>query len=385
MIQFEFATAGRIIFGGGALADVGDIAANFGQRALVVTGGNSTRASALLDYLSLAGVSHATFAVVGEPTTGTARNGVQKAIRERCDMVVGIGGGSVLDTGKAIAALLTNGGDPLDYLEVIGAGQPLTRPPAPYIAIPTTAGTGAEVTRNAVLLSPEHRVKVSLRSPLMLPAVAIVDPDLTVSLPPHLTAATGLDALTQVMEPYVTHLSTPLTDTLCLDGMHRAARSLRQAVADGSNIRAREDMSLVSLYGGLALANAKLGAVHGFAGPFGGMFDAPHGAVCAALLPHVMAANIAALRARKPNSEALLRYDEIGQILTGNPDAAALDGVAWVSQLVKDLQIPGLGAHGLAEEHFPALIEKAGRASSMKGNPIQLTPDELHHILEQAL
>ncbi len=385
MIQFEFATATRIIFGHGTLMDLGPIAAEMGQRALIVVGSTTLRAAALFDILTRQGISYTIFTVIGEPTTDVARQGTQQAEKERCDMVIGLGGGSVLDTGKAIAALLTNGGDPLDYLEVIGRGQPITQPAAPYIAIPTTAGTGAEVTRNAVLGSPEHKVKVSLRSPLMLPRLALVDPELTHSMPQPVTASTGLDALTQVMEPYVSHQATPLTDALCIDGMHRAARSLRRAYENGEDAHAREDMALTSLYGGLALANAKLGAVHGFAGPFGGMFDAPHGAICAALLPHVMAINVQALQERQPDNEALYRYDEIAQILTGSPDATIKDGFNWVEALCKDLQVPPLGAYGLTEDEFPTLIKKASKASSMKGNPIELTTGEMREILERAL
>jgi alcohol dehydrogenase class IV len=383
-MRFEFATATRIVFGSGSLLEVGDIAAGLGRRALVVIGSNSLRAAALFGYLSQAGVSYTTFNVVGEPTTHIAHEGSLLAQRESCDMVIGLGGGSVIDAGKAIAALVRNPGDPLDYLEVIGRGQALSQPPVPYIAIPTTAGTGAEVTRNAVLGSPEHRVKVSLRSPLMLPRVALIDPELTHSMPPHVTASTGLDALTQVLEPYVSYLATPITDAFCLDGLHRVARSLRKAYTNGDDIYAREDMALVSLYGGLALANAKLGAVHGFAGPFGGMFDAPHGAVCAALLPHVMAANVRVLQQRQPKSEALIRYDEIAQILTGSVDAFAEDGVEWVTELTTYLQIPSLGAFGLTVDDFPELITKAAKSSSMKGNPIQLQPAELEGILTNA-
>lgn len=384
-MYFEFATAARIIFGSGSLSEVGNIAAEMGQRALVVLGGTALRATALLDYLKNSGISYVTFNVLGEPTTEIARNGTQLARRERCDLVIGFGGGSVIDTGKAIAALLSNGGDPLDYLEVIGWGQPITQPSVPYIAIPTTAGTGAEVTRNAVLGSPEHRVKVSLRSPHMLPRVALVDPDLSHSMPPPITASTGLDALTQVLEPYVSPLATPITDAFCLDGLHRAARSLLRVYRNGADSCGREDMALVSLYGGLALANAKLGAVHGIAGPFGGMFDAPHGAVCAALLPQVMVINIRALRERQPDSEALERYIEVAQILTGNQDASAVAGAAWIEQLCSQLEIVPLGAYGLTEADFPELIEKADRASSMKGNPIRLLPAELEEILARAL
>ncbi len=384
-MRFEFATATRIIFGPGTLREVGPIAAQMGSRALVVTGRTRARATPLLDALTAQGIDIVTFSVAGEPTTEVARLGTQRAREADCDMIIGFGGGSVLDTAKAISALLTNGGVPLDYLEVIGRGQPLTRPSAPCIAIPTTAGTGAEVTRNAVLASPEHRVKVSLRSPLMLPRLALVDPELTYTLPPEITASTGLDALTQVMEPYVSKRANPLTDALCREGMRRAARSLRRAYGQGDDAAAREDMALTSLFGGLALANAKLGAVHGFAGPMGGMFPAPHGAICGRLLPHVMAVNVRALQERLPGSEALRRYDEIARILTGSASATAADGVAWVQELCDALQVPPLASYGITPEDFPILIEKASIASSMQGNPIKLTPDEMREILTRAL
>jgi alcohol dehydrogenase class IV len=300
-------------------------------------------------------------------------------------MVVGFGGGSALDTGKAIAALLTNGGRPLDYLEVIGRGLPLSLPSAPYFAIPTTAGTGTEVTKNAVLGSPEHCVKVSLRSASMLPRLALVDPELTHSLPPDITAYTGLDALTQVLEPFVSCRANPMMDSICLDGMRRAARSLRKVCVDGEDAAAREDMSLASLFGGLALANAGLGAVHGFAGPFGGMFPAPHGAVCACLLPHVMASNIDALRQRDPGGQISKRYEEVGRILTGNPDAGADDGVAWVREVCTELNVPALSAYGFGDRDIPDMIDKASVASSMKGNPIKLTSGEMQEILQRAM
>jgi len=383
--RFEFATATRIIFGAGTLREVGPLAAEMGNQALVVTGRTIERATPLLDLLAAQGIATVTFSVVSEPTTEVARLGTQRARESDCDLVIGFGGGSVLDSGKAIAALLTNSGAPLDYLEVIGRGQPLRQPSAPYIAIPTTAGTGAEVTRNAVLASPEHQVKVSLRSPLMLPRLALVDPELTHSLPPEVTASTGLDALTQVMEPYVSNRANPLTDALCREGMRRAARSLRRAYQQGDDAAAREDMALTSLFGGLALANAKLGAVHGFAGPIGGMFPAPHGAVCACLLPHAMAVNVRAVQERSPGSEALQRYDEIARILTGNDKATADDGVAWVQELCQALQVPSLASYGMTPADLAVVIEKASVSSSMQGNPIQLTPDEMREILTQAL
>ena len=204
-----------------------------GRRALVVTGRDAKRAEPLLANLKSAGVAAVTFAVAGEPELATVEQGTKLAKAERCEMVIGFGGGSVIDTAKAVAALLTNEGELLDYVEIIGRGKPLTKPSAPFIAIPTTAGTGAEVTRNAVLASPEHKLKVSLRSPLMLAQVAVVDPELTYDLPPALTASTGLDALTQLIEPFVCNRSNPMTDGLCVEGLRRAARSLRIAFSKG--------------------------------------------------------------------------------------------------------------------------------------------------------
>jgi alcohol dehydrogenase class IV len=384
-MRFEFATATRIIFGAGTLRDIGPLAKKFGRRVLVVTGRNPRRAEPLLAKLRECDLTVVTFSVSAEPELETIRAGTALAKREQSELVVGFGGGSAIDAAKAIAAMLANEGELFDYLEVIGQGKALTRPSAPFIAIPTTAGTGAEVTRNAVLASPEHRVKVSLRSTLMLPRIALVDPELAYDLPPEITAYTGLDALTQLIEPYVCARANPMTDALCVEGLRRAARSLRRAFANGRDVSAREDMAVASLFGGLALANAGLGAVHGFAGPIGGMFPAPHGALCAALLPHVMETNLRALRQREPASEVLRRYDEVACLLTGNPPAKADDGVEWVRALVTELRIPPLGRYGLGREHTAELVEKSAKASSMKANPIVLTPAELAATLEAAL
>lgn len=385
MMRFEFATATRIIFGAGTLREAGSLAATMGRRALVVGGSTPERLMPLLDLLQEHGVALTAFSLSGEPTTSMVLQGVQQAREDGCDMVIGLGGGSVLDAGKAIAALLTNSGELLDYLEVIGRGLPLTSPSAPYIAIPTTAGTGAEVTRNAVLASPEHRVKVSLRSPLMLPRVALIDPELTWDMSPMLTASTGLDALTQCLEPYVSRSANPLTDAICREGMQRAARALRRVFHDGSDAAAREDMAIASLCGGLALANARLGAVHGFAGPLGGMFSAPHGVICARLLPLVMVANVQALQERAPDAPALSRYDDVAQLLTGKPGARAADGVAWVQELCAELAVPPLASFGVTEGDIPAVVASAQQASSMQGNPIALTPEELAQIVQQTL
>jgi alcohol dehydrogenase class IV len=383
-VSFAFATATEVVFGRGAIEGLAGRVASLGRRAFVVTGSDPSR-TGILERLQEADVGATPFQITAEPTTQVAGEGVARAREADCDVVVAAGGGSVLDGAKAIAALLTNGGEPLDYLEVIGAGRKIEAPPAPFVAVPTTAGTGSEVTRNAVLASPEHEVKVSLRSLAMLPRLALVDPALTLTVPPGVTASTGLDALTQVLEPFVSRKAHPLTDVLCRDGLSRAARSLRRAYEDGGDLDAREDMALTSLYGGMALANAGLGAVHGFAGPLGGMLGAPHGALCARLLPGVIRANVRALRERSVDSPVLGRYAEVARLLTGRPDAAPEDGAEWVAELCQALAVPGLSSHGLRADALETAVAKSRKASSMRGNPIDLTDDELHQILEAAL
>lgn len=384
-MRFDFATANRIIFGSGSVKQAAPIAAEKGSKAFVVTWSSIDRAEPFLNTLHEAGLGVEVFSVPKEPTIELAQMGVEQVKSTGCDVVIGYGGGSSIDAAKAIAALATNPGEPLDYLEVIGKGQPLVEPPLPFIAIPTTAGTGAEVTRNAVLKSEEKQVKVSLRHPLMLADVAIVDPELTLTVPPEVTAVTGMDALTQVLEPYVSRFANPMTDVFCKDGMTRAARSLRRVYTNGDDLAAREDMAMVSLFGGLALANAKLGAVHGFAGPLGGMYPAAHGAVCAALLPHSLVVNLRVLKEREPDHPSISRFDEIGRILTGKPNATAQDAVEWIRETADLLKIPGLSAYGVQREHFAAITEQSAKSSSMKGNPITLTAEEMEDILEMAM
>jgi alcohol dehydrogenase class IV len=384
-VRFDFATSTRILFGPGVVREVMPAAKQMGRRALLLMGRSPERAGFLIEELKTGGIGCVCWATRGEPSVSLVRQGVELARREQCDLVIAFGGGSAIDAGKAVAALLTNGGELTDYLEVIGKGQPLQNPSVPFVAVPTTAGTGSEVTRNAVLASAEHRVKVSLRSPLMLARLAVVDPELTLELPPALTASTGLDALTQLIEPYVSSRANPLTDGFCLEGLRRVSRALRRAYQCGSDRAAREFMSLASLLGGLALANAGLGVVHGFAAPVGGMFDAPHGAICAALLPHGMAVNIRASRARAPEGETLRRYETVARLLTGKPDALAEEGVEWVSQLCHELQIPPLSSYGIQQGDVPTLVEKASQASSTKGNPITLNMDELGEVLTRAM
>lgn len=386
--SFEFATVPRIVVGLGTSADVPEMAAGLGTRVLVCTGGNPERHQALLDALSL---PFTVVPVSAEPTVNTARSAVAVAREFAADVVLAIGGGSVLDLGKATAALLANGGDPLDYLEVIGDGRPLTKPAFPTIAVPTTSGTGSEVTANAVLASPQHSVKASLRDKSMLPAIAVVDAELTVGCPPAVTAASGLDALTQCLEPYVSPLATPLTDGLALQGLRRAASGLRRAYADGEDRAAREDLAVCSLVSGMALANAKLGAVHGFAGVLGGMSPAQHGAICAALLAPVIEANVAALQRLDTDAaqDALERYRGAAVALTGRADAWVADGVDWIRETVRELAIPGLAGLGIdvdaaADVVAADVVAAAKASSSMRGNPVTLSDAELHGVLDAA-
>jgi alcohol dehydrogenase class IV len=383
--MFQFATATQIVFGAGALNQLGALAKGFGPRAYLVLGGSGRLRERVEELLRAAGVSVQVGHINGEPSVQDALALVQAARAAGSTWVLGVGGGSVIDAAKALAALLANPGDPLDFLEVVGHGRALTAPSLPFIAVPTTAGTGAEVTKNAVLAATEQRVKVSLRSDSMLPRVALVDPELTLGMPPALTASTGLDALTQCLEPFVSCKSNPITDALSRQGLERARGALRRAYHDGTDRAARSDMALVSLFGGLSLANAKLGAVHGFAGPIGGRFPAPHGAVCARLLPLVVERNILALRARAPAHPSLERYADVAKILTGSASADALDAVRWLHELVDELAVPRLGEYGLTSADAPELVARAQASSSMQGNPLPLTPEELTRTLEAAL
>ena len=382
MPDFEFATAGRIIVGSGRAAELPGIVAGLGNRVLVCTGASPSRHDRLLAGLPRPA---AVFPVAGEPTVELARAGVAAAREHGADVVAAIGGGSVIDTAKAIAMLLGNGGDPLDYLEVVGSGRPVTRPAAPCVAVPTTAGTGAEVTANAVLASPGHGIKASLRSPLMIPRVAVIDPGLTASCPPPVTAASGLDALTQCLEPFVSVRANPLTDGLAREGLRRGAAGLRAAYADGSDLAARADMAICSLLGGIALANAKLGAVHGLAGVIGGAAHVPHGMACAALLAPVTEANVRALRSAPSGHPALDRYAEAARLITANPSAAIADGLAWIRETITLLGVPRLAAFGIGPQDADDLAAKGARSSSMQGNPVPLDPGALRAILLQAI
>jgi alcohol dehydrogenase class IV len=383
-MQFEFATTPRIQFGGGTVRQLGRAAISLGKRPLFVSNLPEVRSAPIIDDLKKIGLKSVPFVINSEPTVDLLVDGVELVRQQACDLIIGVGGGSAIDTGKAIAALATNQGDIYDYIEVIGKGLPIINTPLPMIAVPTTAGTGAEVTRNAVVGVPDHRVKVSLRSPLLLPKLAIVDPELTYGLPLKVTASTGVDALTQLIEPYVSLKANPLTDAICREGLLYIARSIKKAYKNDDHV-AREEMSLGSLFGGLALANSGLGTVHGFASVLGGMFSIPHGMICARLLPLVMKANIHALETRMPESPALTRYKEVAQLLTGSSTMNIMAGTIWVQELCTQMGVSHFADFGITSQDFQVIIEKTTVASSTKANPIQLTDEELWSILEEAL
>jgi len=383
-MSIDFSTANRIIFGAGRISSLGEIIGHYGKRVLIVKGEKFPDPKTIFAICENANVRWDCFDVVNEPNVETINRSVDLGREKKSDFVIGFGGGSVIDTGKATSALLNNQGSLLDYLEVVGKGKPLKKPSKPYIAIPTTAGTGSEVTRNAVISVPEKKVKVSMRNAYLLPEVAIIDPELTYGVPKTITAVTGMDAFTQVIEPYVSRYSNVLVDMFCKDAIPRGASYLLRAWENGNDHEARENISWVSLMGGLALANAKLGAVHGFAGPIGGMFHAPHGAVCAALLPSVMLVNAEALSNRGNDFEKISRFQNIARWVTGVENATIEEGVEWVASLCKNMKIPRLSELGIKKAHFSIIIEKSKNSSSMKGNPIQLTEQEMVKILELA-
>ena len=377
-MQFQFSTAGQILFGEGRVRELPALARSQGQRPFVITGANPARHGEYLTSLEAT-----IYPLSKEPTVPVLKEATAQAREAGTDCIIGLGGGSCVDLAKAVAALLANDGDLFDYLEVIGRGQPLENAALPIIAVPTTSGTGAEVTQNAVIGAPEHGVKVSMRHPSMLPTHALIDPELTHGVPPEVTANSGLDALVQLIEVFLTRKASPLTDALVCQALPKGARALPTAVAEGHDPEARRDISLASLFSGLGLANAGLGAVHGFAGPLGGLIEIPHGAACAILLAPCMKHN--AETAKKLGDQNLLaRFAELAQMLTGEPGGAS-EVVDWAIEISAEVGIGKLSDHGFVESHIPELVPKAQNASSMKGNPVELGANVLEQILREAL
>lgn len=385
MVQFQLAIPGDIRFGAGRVSELPGALADLGaSRVLIVTGRTTTRADGIRSALQQAGISSVVLGVATEPSIERVRAAVDVILETRCDAVVGFGGGSALDVAKAVAVLATSGTDPMDHLEVIGAGRPIERPGLPCIAVPTTAGTGSEVTRNSVLSG--AGVKASLRSPLLLPKVALVDPDLLVGVPKATIAASGMDALSQLIEPLLSQRANPFTDALARDGIQRSARSLRRAYQDGmEDAGVREDLAMASLFSGICLANSGLGAVHGLAAAVGARLSAPHGAVCAAVLAAAIEVNLHALGERAHDHPAVQRLAEVATLLTGRPDARAEDAIGWLQELTATLSIPGLATYGLDQDHIAEVVTAAQRASSMRGNPIELDDSEVTEIVTRSL
>jgi alcohol dehydrogenase class IV len=385
VVRLDLAVPGDIRFGAGRVSEVPGALADLGAgRVLVVTGRTTSRADAIRSALNEANISSVVFGVTSEPSIERVRAAVDLLLETGCDAVLGFGGGSPLDVAKAVAVLATSGTDPLEHLEVIGAGRPIERPGLPCVAVPTTAGTGSEVTRNSVLSG--SGVKASLRSPLLLPKVALVDPDLLVGVPKPTIAASGMDALSQLIEPLLSQRANPFTDALAREGIRRSARSLRRAYDEGmEDPGVREDLGMASLFSGICLANSGLGAVHGLAAAAGARLSAPHGAVCAAVLAAAIDVNLRALRDRAPDHQAVQRITEVATLFTGRPDATAEDAIFWLQELTAVLSIPGLASYGLAEAEIDAVVAAAQKASSMRGNPIDLGDQEVSEIVTRSL
>lgn len=384
MKKFEFSTAQKIIFGNGSINQINKIAGSFGKSCLLISSKSAPYAK-IEETLKASDIDYEILFVKGEPTLNGLQNNLDHLRSLKLDLIVGVGGGSVLDFAKAISALHTNRGNLLDYLEVVGKNQPLSNTPVPLIAIPTTAGTGTEVTRNAVIKIEDKGVKVSLRSEKMIPRIAIVDPELTLSLPPDVTASTGMDALVQLIEPYVSSRSNPMIDMVCKEGIGLIAKSLLTVYSQPGDLPSRENMAFSSLLGGMALANAGLGVIHGFAAVLGGKYPIPHGQCCARILPAAYKVNYLALKGCDPQSEKIARFLEISRIVTNNADALIDEGIAWFQELCKKLNIPRLGQFQISNKDAKEIIENVKNASSTKGNPIQLSGDELLQILEESL
>ncbi|MBD3374030.1 iron-containing alcohol dehydrogenase [candidate division KSB1 bacterium] len=381
--SFQFATAQKIIFGRKRRLTIPHVTADWGSNVFILTVEHTDRLRWLFDLCKDNNLTYDVFSVTEEPTVEMVEKAMAKASRMQPDWICAVGGGSVMDTGKALATMLVQEGDLTDYLEVIGKGKPLKPDTLPLLAVPTTAGTGSEVTKNAVLKSQEYNVKVSMRSDVMLPKVALVDPELTTTLPPEVTATTGLDAITQLLEAYVSRFANPLTDAICLEGLRYGIPAIKIAYENGQDIEAREKLSVAALFSGLALANAKLGAVHGFAGPLGGMVPAPHGAICARLLPLVVDANYRALVDRG-NDKQLKRFEAVARIINPHGEPNISLAVEKLHDLVAELNIPGLESYGFTRDRIDELVDKASQSSSMKGNPIELERQELESILDRA-
>ena len=375
---FRFSTATQIRFGRGEARQAVPDLAQLGRHVLLVHGATAQRAVWLKDALTAAGCDVSCFAVPREPDIALITAGIAAGRETGAQAVIALGGGAVIDLGKAVAALIPAKRPMQDHLEVVGQGLPLEADPLLFAAIPTTAGTGAEVTRNAVISVPDARRKVSLRDARMLARMAIIDPSLTDGCPRAVTLASGLDAVTQVIEPYISSRANPMTDALCLSAIESGLRALATLMAH-EDADARDAMAWTSLCGGLALANAGLGVVHGLAGPLGGLSGAAHGVICGALLPHGLAANADHATGESARRIAQVR-DCLARALSTRPEHALTDLDAWS----RDAGLPGLDAQGVTDAHRKDAAAMAASSSSMKANLVTLDEAVLRDIMDRA-
>ncbi len=379
--MFQFMTATRIVFGEDALAQSISSINQFGYSVLLVTGKEWRRAQHVVDYLTSQNMRYQHVAIHGEPNITMVEQTAIEGRKFKPDMVIAMGGGSVIDMGKALAAIIPNQGDVYDYVEVVGRNVPLKAKPIHFVAIPTAASTGSEVTRNAVLRSGQDRVKVSLRSSDMHSDLAIIDPTLTYGMDLATSARGAMDAFTHLMEAYVCGDPNPLTDMVCEEGLRRLRDSVLKACLFDEP-RARADLSFAAMLGGMASSNAKLGAAHGLAAALGGKLDAPHSIIKARLAPHVMDENLAAA-VRENRDDVIERYKKISQILTRDPLATPQQSIEWITEMIIQLKIPLLSQFGVCGTEFETVAKDALKSHSIKGNPLPLTEERLISILEK--
>lgn len=394
-VPFSISRLPRICYGSGRINDVPSLAAAYGRTALLVTGKQSFCSTPywqpFTQLLETNGLRWLHFTVSGEPSPTLVDQAVTQFRSEAIDVVIAIGGGSVLDAAKAIAGLLLHGNSVMDYLEGVGRNIPYRGPSVPFIAVPTTAGTGSEATKNSVLsIQGRDGFKKSFRDECLVPEYAVIDPDLLASCPRELVAADGMDAFTQLLESYVSLKSNPFTDALAWSGM-TAVKEGFFAAWEGSEPSAsqgRGAMAYAALLSGITLAQVGLGSVHGLASPLGAYFPIPHGVVCGTLVAAATEMNIMAMQAREPGNPALAKYAEVGRLLTGRTgidDATARSLLtALLAEWSAQLQLPHLNSYGITEVDFPLIVANS-RGSSMQTNPIVLTDTEINTILMQRL
>lgn len=387
--EFAIARLPRIEFGAGVRHRLPGLAAAFGRRVLLVTGSRSLLQGRFWPELeagfAAAGLEVIGHRISGEPSPEAIDAAVQRYRGRDVSVVVAIGGGSAMDAGKAIAGLLLPGNPVLDHLEGVGPERPYRGPALPFIAVPTTAGTGSEATKNAVLSTHgPGAYKKSFRDESLVAEYAVVDPDFLATCPPAVIAGNGMDALTQLLESYLSLRANPFCDALALDGLAHARDSLLALYRDPANAAARAGMAYASLLSGITLAQTGLGSVHGLAAPLGAFFPIPHGVACGTLVAAATAVNIRALSEREPGHPALARYAGVGRLLTGREYSddgearAAL--VALLEEWTGRLDLPALDDFGITARDHPRIVANS-RGSSMKTNPIVLDDAEVTAIL----